>query len=207
MIDKGSMTNKEVAELLQDLYDRGLCGDCGERPRVDYQFDKTAGVEPEYQWDDDYCGQCAAKSIISSIRDDLDWMLVEFDWLLKYLNDGDLTDARRQARKLTRRWPWATQGHDLLELLNDAHGRPTKSQQRRQAEMRATPSWLTDEHRAQILELRAEAQRRQRETGVEHHVDHIVPLRGKGVSGLHVPWNMQVMTADANRRKSNKQRA
>ena len=40
-------------------------------------------------------------------------------------------------------------------------------------------------------------------SGVPHNVDHIVPLFGKNVSGLHAHWNMQVITADANRRKSN----
>lgn len=48
-----------------------------------------------------------------------------------------------------------------------------------------------------------EAARLTVQTGVPHVVDHIVPLKGRSVWGLHVPWNLRVVTDEANRAKYN----
>lgn len=72
------------------------------------------------------------------------------------------------------------------------------------AKIRATPPWLSDAHKAQIEAIYHERERVSTETGVLHHVDHIIPLRSHIVCGLHVPWNLQVIPANDNLRKSNK---
>ncbi|HEP6278696.1 TPA: hypothetical protein VDA67_004812 [Burkholderia vietnamiensis] len=63
---------------------------------------------------------------------------------------------------------------------------------RRARERRATPPWLSSVQRTTIAILYELAETLTRDTGVLHVVDHIVPLDGKLVCGLHVPWNMRV---------------
>lgn len=67
----------------------------------------------------------------------------------------------------------------------------------------ATPIWLTPEQKKEIIYLYEYAQECRVLTGDEYQVDHIIPIRGKNVCGLHVPWNLQVLPSDLNRRKSN----
>lgn len=70
--------------------------------------------------------------------------------------------------------------------------------------VQATPKWLTKEHLNEIDRIYIKAKEMEKETGIKYHIDHIVPLRGKTVCGLHVPWNLQILTAEENSRKSNK---
>ena len=74
----------------------------------------------------------------------------------------------------------------------------------RSAKLQATPKWLTKEDNDKMLEFYTESSRRTKETGIKHHVDHVMALQGKDFCGLHVPWNLQVLTASENSSKSNK---
>jgi hypothetical protein len=73
---------------------------------------------------------------------------------------------------------------------------------RRTAKLNRTPTWLDRVQSAEI-EFTYEYCSALRSIGLNYHVDHIVPLQGKSVSGLHVPWNLQVIHATENIRKSN----
>ena len=75
---------------------------------------------------------------------------------------------------------------------------------RRARKLKATPSWLSKRHFDAIKAIYKEARRLELDKGEPYHVDHIVPLKGRCVCGLHVPWNLQVLPASENLRKSNK---
>lgn len=66
---------------------------------------------------------------------------------------------------------------------------------------RATPKWA--DHAA-IAEIYRERDRITAETGIPHHVDHIYPIAGETVCGLHVHWNMRVIPASENIKKGAK---
>jgi 5-methylcytosine-specific restriction endonuclease McrA len=68
----------------------------------------------------------------------------------------------------------------------------------------ATPKWLSPEQRMEIRLKYRLAIELSRATGIRHAVDHEVPIQGEEVCGLHVPWNLRVITQEENLKKSNK---
>lgn len=68
----------------------------------------------------------------------------------------------------------------------------------------ASPKWITKEQEIEIRSFYEEARLKTVETGIKHEVDHIIPIKGKNVTGLHVPWNLRVITKSENCRKGNR---
>lgn len=74
----------------------------------------------------------------------------------------------------------------------------------RASKLKATPKWLTESDLIIIKAKYQLAAMLNRETEQRWDVDHIIPLKGKEVCGLHVPNNLRVITREENVTKSNK---
>lgn len=75
---------------------------------------------------------------------------------------------------------------------------------RRAFQLQATPPWLTKEQLSEMELFYTAARIMTVATGIKYHVDHVIPLQGRNVRGLHVPWNLQILTQAENISKSNK---
>lgn len=129
--------------------------------------------------------------------------------LRRRLNDKNYLNRNHDDVNKRRRLRYAERREEMLErrrrYYNDNLPKILASNALiRLRRMQRAPAWLTDAHIQEIEKLYHEAARLSVETGIKHHVDHIVPLLGRKVSGLHVPWNMQVIPAKDNLRKGNK---
>lgn len=118
--------------------------------------------------------------------------------------------ARNKIRYITKAKEWAAANPEKAkECAQNWHkNNPLKSYalvvERRAKLKHRMPNWLTTEQKFDILAVYKKARIISEETGVKHQVDHVVPLRGKLVSGLHVPWNLQVLPAFENQSKGNR---
>lgn len=71
-----------------------------------------------------------------------------------------------------------------------------------------TPFWLSPKDQIEIFNIYKECKKLNlKSKEYYYHVDHIIPLQGAEVSGLHVPWNLQIIEAVSNIKKSNKIRS
>ncbi len=74
---------------------------------------------------------------------------------------------------------------------------------RRKRVKQATPTWLSHTQIDAMQDMYVRCATVTKLTGNKHHVDHIVPLKGINVCGLHVPWNLRIIPAEMNIAKSN----
>jgi hypothetical protein len=93
---------------------------------------------------------------------------------------------RKKANERSRQWRKANPGwHRAQRAL------------RKTRKLQATPRWLTADHLEEMRLFYINCP-------PGHHVDHIHPLKGIGLCGLHVPWNLQYLPARENLCKGNR---
>ena len=98
-----------------------------------------------------------------------------------HIDNGDKIRKRKRA-------------YGKQDYINNPEKYVHKSAKRRAAKLQRTPSWADDLVIRMIYEDCPEGM----------HVDHIIPLQGELVSGLHVAWNLQYLTPEENLSKGNK---
>jgi len=103
--------------------------------------------------------------------------------------------ARTKEEKQAYRAAW--KASNPMQVLAD-------NKIRRRKHREATPPWIDRKQKAEMRALYQIAITMTKTTGEQYVVDHIVPLRSDVVCGLHVPWNLRVITQEENLKKSNK---
>jgi 5-methylcytosine-specific restriction endonuclease McrA len=111
--------------------------------------------------------------------------------------DAVIDRAKTRPAKKLREYRNVWKENNILQVRAD-----TKARRRKHRE--ATPPWLTRKQKTEIRQLYQIAITMTKTTGEQYVVDHIVPLRSSDVCGLHVPWNLRVITQEENLKKSNK---
>ena len=120
----------------------------------------------------------------------------KIDWY-QANRDAVINRAKTRPAEKLREYRNVWKENNVLQVRAD-----TKARRRKHRD--ATPPWLTRKQKTEIRQLYQIAITMTKTTGEQYVVDHIVPLRSPDVCGLHVPWNLRVITREENLKKSNK---
>jgi len=173
-----------------------FCTKCNiELPLVEFYVNKhkKSGLDP-------WCKKCCS---LKSLR----WRTVNKERHNKISREWHATNKDRDASnaKTRRRLnpvPSRIAAAKWQSLNKDKSS--ARNRQYQAFKIHRTPSWLTEDHKKQIRRYYNVAKWIQSILSEQIDVDHIIPLKGATVSGLHVPWNLQLLTHSDNCSKYNK---
>ena len=131
-----------------------------------------------------------------------------------YERNKELTKKRARAWALANpektassKTNWREENREQHNAINrewNKNNKPVKASlecKRRASQLQRTPAWDPNTHliiaKYQLAAMLTKA------SGIEHHIDHIIPLQGKKVSGLHTFANLKVIPGSDNVKKSN----
>ena len=116
-----------------------------------------------------------------------------------------LEECRERKKASDRKWAAENKDkkreYDKQYVQNNKGKINSKKARRNALKLQATPTWLTKEQIKEINDIYQIAQDIQWLSEEKLHVDHIIPLQGKEVRGLHVPWNLQIIPQSKNCKK------
>lgn len=111
----------------------------------------------------------------------------------------------KQKQKLANppeKWLEWRRAYDRKRYKNNSAIYKTRSEMRKAAKLKAIPSWAD---KNAIKSIYAMARLLDKlNPWIKHHVDHIIPLRGDNVCGLHMPENLRIISATENLKKGNR---
>ena len=154
-------------------------GSCVECLKVEWEKANVTRAEYFRQYNESEAGQKAKRKYYEANK----------ETVIARANTRPVEDRRKHREKYKKQNP------ELYKAFNSVRKRRHKN---------ATPSWITTEQKETIKQLYLNAMRLTKITGERYVVDHIIPLISPHVCGLHVPWNLRVITQEENLRKSNK---
>lgn len=133
--------------------------------------------------------------------------LTEFSIRRRKLVDGTTKEYRRSQClecMRTQRKEWGLENPDKVKSYNTGPLKNALTAKRR-AKIKTASLLVGDEWNEFVCrEMYELSHDRTQQTGISWHVDHIVPIQGKSVSGLHVWYNLQVIPAILNMKKNNR---
>lgn len=111
----------------------------------------------------------------------------------KYNHDGLKTYCKPCDRGYVANW-----------AKNNRDKAAAKGARRVAAKLKRRPKWIKDFFVKEVDEFYVMAKELEKVFPWKIHVDHIIPMQGKRVSGLDVPWNLQLLSEKENTEKGNR---
>lgn len=183
------LIDKEVTEFYKHATGaQGLCAHCRQCKKIDsdswYKNNKKRKAESVIKWRADKKDHLSKMNAASYRRN-----LIE-----NRAKRQKYHDEHKQEEKVWRQQYLKENPHLARYWVN----------KRRTAKMQRIPKWLIKQDWEKIEEYYEYATLLTAVTGIPHEVDHIIPLQGKNISGLHCPENLQILTRSQNRSKGHR---
>jgi len=118
----------------------------------------------------------------------------------EYKKQGKEYRERPETKKMLKEAKEARKKRDPVAYSAKTTANTVK---RNNSKLKRTPKWLTKEHFNEIEQFYILSYELRWLSEEPLQVDHIIPLQGKNVSGLHVPWNLQILGQTDNCSKHN----